>query len=81
MYIIDSYEVYAASALTFLTVVRYIAAGGMTVAGIPFYRNMGTHWTLTILGGLSTLMVPIPYVFYHYGHVIRRRSKYAATGS
>jgi len=29
MYIIDSYHVYAASALTFVTLVRYIAAGGM----------------------------------------------------
>lgn len=35
MYIIDSYEVLAASALTFATLVRYIAAGGMTVVGVP----------------------------------------------
>jgi hypothetical protein len=31
MYIIDSYEAYAASALTFVALVRYVAAGGMTV--------------------------------------------------
>lgn len=29
MYIIDSYQVYAASALTFVALVRYVAAGGM----------------------------------------------------
>jgi hypothetical protein len=29
MYIIDSYQVYAASALTFITLVRYVAAGAM----------------------------------------------------
>lgn len=29
LYIIDSYHVYAASALTFVTLVRYLAAGGM----------------------------------------------------
>lgn len=32
-YIIDMYEVYAASALTSMTLIRYIAAGGMTIAG------------------------------------------------
>lgn len=80
MYIIDAYEAYAASGLTFLTVVRYLAAGGMTVVGVPLYRNLGTHWAITLLACISTLMAPIPYVFYRYGHVIRQRSKYAITG-
>jgi len=79
MYIIDSYEIYAASALTFATFTRYMAAGGMTIAGIPFYGNMGTHWTLTILGCINVLMTPIPYVFYRYGHKIRQRSKNAVS--
>ena len=34
-YIIDSYETFAASALASLTVVRYVAAGGMVEVGIP----------------------------------------------
>ncbi|RDW61640.1 MFS general substrate transporter-58 [Coleophoma crateriformis] len=79
MYLIDSYEIYAASALTFVTFTRYVTAGGMTVVGVPFYNNMGPHWTLTILGCISLLMVPIPYVFYKYGHIIRRRSQYAVS--
>jgi MFS family permease len=77
MYIIDSYEMYAASALTFATLARYIIAGGMTVVGVPFYKNMGVHWTLTILAALSALLAPLPYVFYKYGHIIRRRSRFA----
>lgn len=79
MYVIDAYEIYAASALTFITITRYFAAGGMTVAGIPFYKNMGVHYTLTILACISCLMVPIPYVLYKYGHAIRARSKYAVS--
>ncbi|KAH8805190.1 major facilitator superfamily domain-containing protein [Xylogone sp. PMI_703] len=79
MYVIDSYETYAASALTFMTLTRYSIAGGMTVVGVPFYKNMGTHWTLTILGCISVLMVPIPYILYRYGHVVRKRSKYAVS--
>jgi hypothetical protein len=77
-YIIDSYEMYAASALTSVTLVRYVTAGGMTVVGIPFYRNMGVHYTLTILGAISALLVPVPYLFYIYGKRIRGKSKYAA---
>ncbi|KAF1355973.1 MFS general substrate transporter [Lizonia empirigonia] len=76
-YIIDSYEMYAASALTSVTLVRYVTAGGMTVVGIPFYKNMGVHWTLTILGATSALLVPVPYLFYVYGKRIRGMSKYA----
>lgn len=34
-YIIDSYEIYAASALASLTLIRYVAAGGMVEVGIP----------------------------------------------
>ncbi|KAJ5668088.1 uncharacterized protein N7477_006658 [Penicillium maclennaniae] len=79
MYVIDSYGIYAASALGFMTVSRYCAAGGMTIVGIPFYKNMGVHWTLTILGCISALMVPVPYVFYKFGPVIRRWSRYAMT--
>ncbi|EXJ88590.1 hypothetical protein A1O1_05520 [Capronia coronata CBS 617.96] len=81
MYLIDTYESWAASALTFVTLARYCCAGGMTIVGIPFYRNMGHHWTLTILGCLSLLLTPIPYVFYKYGHIIRKNSRFAVTRS
>ncbi|KAE8148890.1 major facilitator superfamily domain-containing protein [Aspergillus avenaceus] len=77
MYVIDSYDIYAASALGFMTVSRYCAAGGMTVVGIPFYSNMGVQYTLTILACISCLMTPVPYVFWRYGVVIRSWSKFA----
>jgi hypothetical protein len=77
MYVIDSYDAYAASALGFMTVSRYCAAGAMTVVGIPFYSNMGVHYTLTILGCISVVMTPLPYVFWKFGHVIRGWSKFA----
>ncbi|KAK6392646.1 hypothetical protein LTR65_003419 [Meristemomyces frigidus] len=76
-YIIDSYETFAASALASITLIRYVAAGGMTIVGIPFYKNMGVQYTLTILACLSALLVPVPYAFYKYGPWIRAKSKYA----
>ncbi|KAJ0343772.1 hypothetical protein COL26b_010895 [Colletotrichum chrysophilum] len=79
MYIIDSYEIYSASALTFVALIRYIVAGGMTVVGIPFYDKMGTHYTLTILACIAAVLAPIPYVLYYYGPWIRSKSKYAVS--
>lgn len=77
MYIIDSYEVNAASALTFVALVRYLAAGGMTVVGVPFYKNLGPRYTLTILACISAAVVPIPYALWKWGAKIRERSQYA----
>ncbi|CAI7659817.1 unnamed protein product [Penicillium crustosum] len=77
MYIIDSYGVYSASALGFLVFTRYVVAGGMTVAGGPIYRSIGVHYTLTILGGISTVMAAIPYLLYVYGPTLRKYSKFA----
>ncbi|KAF1993399.1 MFS general substrate transporter [Amniculicola lignicola CBS 123094] len=78
-YIIDAYETYAASALVSITLIRYLASGGMALVGIPFYKNMGVHWTLTILGALSALLVPAPYLCYKYGKTIRSWSKFATS--
>lgn len=79
MYVIDSYEIYSASALTFTALVRYVVAGGMTVVGIPFYENMGVHYTLTIMACISCLLVVVPYALYKWGHLLRARSKYAVS--
>lgn len=79
MYVIDSYEIYSASALTFTALVRYVVAGGMTAVGIPFYDHMGVHYTLTILACISCVLVAVPYSLYKWGHLLRKRSKYAVS--
>lgn len=59
--------------------VRYVIAGGMTVAGIPFYTNMGVHYTLTILACISCVLAIVPYALYKWGYLLRTRSKYAVS--
>lgn len=75
-YIIDTYGLYAASALASVTLIRYVTSGAFVVISIPFYENMGVAYTLTILGSISGVLVLIPYTFYRYGPAIRKRSKY-----
>lgn len=76
-YLIDSYEIYAASALTMVTLVRYVAAGGMVEVMIPMYENLGVHYTLTVLACIAVAFTPVPYLFFRYGPWIRSKSKFA----
>lgn len=77
MYLIDTYEVYAASALTMITLVRYVASGGMIEVSIPMYKNLGIHWALTMLGLISLVFTTVPYAFYRFGPWIRSKSRFA----
>ncbi|KAB8269466.1 major facilitator superfamily transporter [Aspergillus minisclerotigenes] len=77
LYVVDAYESGAASAFAMLVMPRYLASGGITMAGAPIYRSIGVHYTLTILGAISAALAIIPYVFYCFGHEIRRRSRHA----
>ena len=75
-YIIDSYGPLSASALTFVALLRYNVAGGMTIVGIPMYKNLGNHWALTLLAFISLAATPLPYVLYKWGPALRKKSKY-----
>ncbi len=74
LYLMDMFEEKAASALAVTTVVRYVAAGGMVTASIPIYEALGVDWTLTILAVVSLLLTPLPFLFYRFGHLVRKRS-------
>ena len=41
------------------------------------YRNLGVAWTLTVLGSISFLALPVPFVLYWKGPQVRARSRYA----
>ena len=38
------------------------------------YRALGPNWAGTLLGLLEVMIIPIPFVFYKYGHRIREKS-------
>lgn len=77
LYMIDTYETYAASALTINTFMRYAVSGAMIQASIPMYENMGVDWALTLLGAIAVVLALVPYVFYRYGPRIRSKSRFA----
>ena len=77
-YIIDVYGQYAGSALGSITLARYLASGGMVIASRPMYQGIGVHWTMTLMGTMAALLVPVPWVLYVYGRRISCRSKFAS---
>lgn len=58
-----------------MTFTRYIVAGALTPASVRMYDRLGPHWSLTIVAVVATVMAPVPFVLYKYGHRVRAMSK------
>lgn len=43
-------------------------------AGPALYATLGANWAGTLLGLIEAVCIPIPFIFYRYGHKIRERS-------
>lgn len=78
-YIVDAYSGNASVALAAITTARYTIAGGMVLAARPMYEHIGVDWTLTLMGCLGAILAPAPLLIWKYGHVLRRKSKHAAS--
>lgn len=76
-YLLETYGTNAASAMAAITFMRYTASGGMVMITEPMYKGLGVAWTCTLLGCVAALLTPVPWVFWWYGSIIRRRSKWA----
>jgi len=76
-YILDTYGIYAGSALAMVTCWRYLASGAANLYSGAMYDGIGVHWSATWLGILGVLQAPLPYLFYKYGHKIRMKSAFA----
>lgn len=76
-YIIDCYLFFAASALAGNTFLRSAFGAAFPLFAKQMFTNMGIQWASTLLGCLSLIMVPVPFLFYKYGKTIRAKSKFA----
>ncbi|KAK8103401.1 uncharacterized protein PG998_010434 [Apiospora kogelbergensis] len=76
-YLIDTYLVFAASVFAGNTVLRSVFAAVFPLFTTPMLHNLGIHWAASVPGFLALLCMPFPICFYKYGHLIRRKGKYA----
>ena len=75
-YVVDAYEIFAASAMGATSASRSIFGVVLPFAAKPMYSNLGVNWACTLLAILSAFMSIIPFVFIRYGKQIRDNSKW-----
>ncbi|KOS17159.1 putative MFS-type transporter [Escovopsis weberi] len=77
-YIIDSYVIFAASALAANSVLRSLFGFAFPLFTTYMYKNLGIHWASSIPAFLAVACMPFPLLFYKYGAIIRSKCMYAA---
>lgn len=76
----QAYPKYAASVLAGNDFLRSSFGGGFPLFASQMFHNLGVGWACTLLGCLTVVFMPYPFLLYTYGERIRMRSKYAQHG-
>ncbi|KAK9366992.1 major facilitator superfamily domain-containing protein [Lipomyces kononenkoae] len=77
-FLVDSYGAYGASAVSANNFLRSLMAFGLPLAARPMFLNLGVCPASSLLGGISCLALPVPFIFMKYGKKLRSMSKFAA---
>ena len=77
MYTEDSYNVYSASALAGLGLVRNLFGAGFPLFSQQLFATEGYQWGGSILAFLAIGLTPIPFVLIRYGPRLRQKSPWA----
>ncbi|KAL7906070.1 MFS general substrate transporter [Trichoderma velutinum] len=73
MYLVDTFTIYAASALAANAVIRSIAGSVLPLAGLPMYNRLGMGWGNSILGFIGLALSPVAWLFLKHGEKLRKK--------
>ncbi len=76
-FLVDTYLLYAASAVSANTFLRSLLACAFPLVAKPMFHNLGVGPAMSILGGIACLALPVPLIFMKYGLALRKMSKFA----
>ncbi|VDC00642.1 unnamed protein product [Peniophora sp. CBMAI 1063] len=76
-YVVDTYLMYAASALSANTIIRSAVAAGFPLFTVQMIHGMGINWALSLVAFIALACTPMPFLFFKYGPRIRQGSKFA----
>ncbi|KAI4122397.1 MAG: hypothetical protein LQ338_005844 [Usnochroma carphineum] len=76
-FLVDTYALYAASAVSANTFLRSILASAFPLVARPMFHNLGVGPAMSLLGGIACLALPVPLLFMKYGRKLRSMSKFA----
>lgn len=77
LYIMNSYgSLHGASALSANSLLRYAFGGAFPLFTVQIFSGLGIGWASSLLGFVSVVLVPVPWVLYRFGRRIRAHSQY-----
>lgn len=68
---------FAASAIAANTFMRSLFGCVFPLFATYMFNGIGINWTMTLLGCVAALLVPLPVIFYIWGPKLRQKSKFA----
>jgi hypothetical protein len=77
-YLVDAFEIFAASAMAASTCSRSLAGAVLPFDTTPMYKNLGVAWATSLFARLSLGMCVIPFLFLWKGDVLRAGSTFRA---
>ncbi|KAL8941806.1 MAG: hypothetical protein Q9216_002044 [Gyalolechia sp. 2 TL-2023] len=77
-YLGDAYPAYIASVFAGNDLMRSSFGAAFPLFANAMYRQLGIGWASSLLGFLSVVFVPIPFLLYLWGGAVRRRSRMAS---
>ncbi|KAJ0156540.1 Uncharacterized protein HZ326_1205 [Fusarium oxysporum f. sp. albedinis] len=75
---VEAYSNYAASALASNSFARASIAAAFPLIQLPMYDKLGYHWGTSVLAFMTVAMMPFPWLFFKYGKILRRKSRFAS---
>ncbi|KAF8315821.1 MFS general substrate transporter [Clavulina sp. PMI_390] len=75
-YIVDVYLQVTASALATQVVTRSLAAAGLPLVARQMYETLTPRWASSLLGFVSLVLLPTPWLLERYGPYLRSKSRY-----
>ncbi|KAL4781282.1 major facilitator superfamily domain-containing protein [Aspergillus varians] len=80
IYLVESYGAgAAASALAANGSIRYLLGAVFPLFTIQMYERLGVHWAGSVFGFLSLALLPIPWMLFKFGHVLRKKSRFISS--
>ncbi|KAL1881044.1 hypothetical protein Plec18167_003586 [Paecilomyces lecythidis] len=77
IYLVESYGAgAAASALAANGSVRYLLGAVFPLFTIQMYEKLGIHWAGSVFGFLSLALLPIPWILFKFGPMLRKNSRF-----
>ncbi|KAF2664696.1 MFS general substrate transporter [Microthyrium microscopicum] len=76
-YLVDTFGEYGASAIGAQTLMRNIFAGSFPLFTRQMFGKLGIDWGVSLLGFIAVVMIPIPFLFYLKGKMIRARGAFS----